>query len=101
MQLHDDRLVTMVHCTKTVSWRHIDHALEYATGTSRAPDHVMALPISNIAGDRARRVAREAAQVDEARAAVAAGRAVGAAEVNAWTDSIATDHEFPPRYPKR
>jgi len=71
----------------------------------------MALPISNIttrpaasfepAGDRARRVAREAAQVDEARAALAAGRAVGAAEVNAWTDSIATDHEFPPRYPKR
>ena len=46
--------------------------------------------------DRRRRLAWEAARIDEARASVAAGRIVSEEEVDAWIDSLGTDHELPP-----
>jgi predicted transcriptional regulator len=45
--------------------------------------------------ERKARLAWEAAGIAEARADVAAGRLVDAAEVDAWIDSIGTDHELP------
>jgi predicted transcriptional regulator len=46
--------------------------------------------------DRARRIAREAEMIAEARASVAAGRVVSLEAVSAWVDSWDTDHELPP-----
>jgi len=51
--------------------------------------------------DRQRRIAREAAMLAEARASARAGLVVEEAEVDAWIDSIGTDHELPPPYPDR
>lgn len=45
--------------------------------------------------ERQARLAWEAEGIAEARADVAAGRLVDAAEVDAWIDSIGTDHELP------
>ena len=45
--------------------------------------------------DRQRRIAREAAMIAEARASAAAGRVVSSEEVDAWIDSLDTDHELP------
>ncbi len=47
------------------------------------------------AADRQRRLAWEAEMIAEARAELDAGLFVGAAEVDAWIDSIGTDHELP------
>jgi predicted transcriptional regulator len=44
---------------------------------------------------------REAAGVAKALASAAAGRVVDEAEVNAWIDSIGTDHELPVPYSGR
>jgi predicted transcriptional regulator len=46
--------------------------------------------------DRKRRIAWEAEMIAEADADIAAGRLIDAAEVDAWIDSIGTDHELPP-----
>lgn len=43
-----------------------------------------------------RRLAWEAAMIAEADADIAAGRLVDEAKVDAWIDSIGTDHELPP-----
>jgi predicted transcriptional regulator len=43
-----------------------------------------------------RRLAREAAMVAEADAEIAAGLYVDADEIDAWINSIGTDHELPP-----
>jgi len=51
--------------------------------------------------ERRRRLAREAEGIAEARADVAAGRIVDEAEVDAWIDSIGTDHELPVPYAGR
>jgi len=48
-----------------------------------------------------RRFAQEAEGVAKARASVAAGRVVDEAEVDAWIDSIGTDHELPVPYSGR
>jgi predicted transcriptional regulator len=48
--------------------------------------------------ERQHRITWEAARIAEARASVAAGRLVDAAEVDAWIDSIGTSDELPPRY---
>jgi len=53
------------------------------------------------AGERQRRIAGEAARIAEADASVAAGRLVDEADVDAWIDSIATDHELPVPYASR
>jgi predicted transcriptional regulator len=50
---------------------------------------------AQIEDDRQRRFAREAAGIAEADADIAAGRVVDEAEVDAWIDSIGTDHELP------
>jgi predicted transcriptional regulator len=42
-----------------------------------------------------RRLAWEAAMIAEADADIAAGRVVDEADVDAWIDSIGTDHELP------
>ncbi len=42
-----------------------------------------------------KRLAWEAAMIAEADADIAAGRLVDEAEVDAWIDSIGTDHELP------
>jgi predicted transcriptional regulator len=52
------------------------------------------------AADR-RRIAWEAEGIARARASVAAGRVVDEAEVDAWIDSIGTDHELPVPYSGR
>jgi predicted transcriptional regulator len=48
--------------------------------------------------DRQRRLAWEAKMIAEADAAIAAGWLVDEAEVDAWVDSIGTDHELPVPY---
>jgi predicted transcriptional regulator len=45
--------------------------------------------------DRQRRIAREAEMIAEARASAAVGRVVSSEEVDAWIDSLDTDHELP------
>jgi hypothetical protein len=47
---------------------------------------------------RQRRLAREAKMIAEADADIAAGRLVDEADVDAWIDSIGTDHELPVPY---
>ena len=42
------------------------------------------------------RLAREAEMIAAARADAAAGRVVPEAAVDAWIDSLGTDHELPP-----
>jgi predicted transcriptional regulator len=51
--------------------------------------------------DRQRRIAWEAMMVAQADASIAAGRMVDEAEVDAWIDSIGTDHELPVPYAGR
>jgi predicted transcriptional regulator len=46
--------------------------------------------------ERQRRLAWEVARIAEARASAAAGRVVSSEEVDAWIDSLDTDHELPP-----
>ncbi len=47
------------------------------------------------------RLAQEAEGDAKARASVTAGRVVDEAEVDAWIDSIGTDHELPVPYSGR
>ena len=48
------------------------------------------------ASEQKRRLALEAEMLAEARADVAAGRLIDAADVDAWIDSLGTGHELPP-----
>ncbi|MBW4090448.1 MAG: hypothetical protein HIU82_04965 [Proteobacteria bacterium] len=48
---------------------------------------------------RQRRLAAEATLLAVARADIAAGRTVPAEAVDAWIDSLATDHPLPPPHP--
>ena len=61
----------------------------------RIDDHADTLSPETEA-ERQRRLAWEAEGIAEARAQVKAGLYVDAAEVDAWIDSIGTDHELPP-----
>ena len=56
---------------------------------------------SETEAERQRRLVWEAKGIAEARADVAAGRIVDEAEVDAWIDSIGTDHELPVPYAGR
>ncbi len=53
------------------------------------------------AAEQQRRLAWEAEMIAEADADIAAGRLVDEAEVDAWIDSIGTDHELPVPYSGR
>jgi predicted transcriptional regulator len=48
---------------------------------------------------REQRLACEARLIAEARASVAAGRLISLEAVEAWIDSLGTDHELPPPEP--
>jgi predicted transcriptional regulator len=63
--------------------------------------HPEALLASVPEADRQRRRAREAAMIAQADASIAAGRVVDEAAVDAWIDSIGTDHELPAPYSGR
>jgi len=52
-------------------------------------------------GDRQRRIAWEAVMIAQADASIDAGRMVDEAAVDAWIDSIGTDHELPVPYSGR
>jgi predicted transcriptional regulator len=53
------------------------------------------------AADTQRRLAIEAEMIAEADADLAAGRVIDAADVDAWIDSIGSDHERPVPYSGR
>jgi predicted transcriptional regulator len=48
--------------------------------------------------EKQRRLAWEAEMIAEADADIAAGRLIDSAEIDAWIDSIGTDHELPVPY---
>jgi hypothetical protein len=50
--------------------------------------------------DRQHRIAWEAERIAEADASIAAGYYATAAEVDAWIDSLGTDHPLPVPYPR-
>ena len=55
-------------------------------------------PCSETVAAKRRRIAWETARIAEARASGAAGRVVSSEAVDAWIDSLGTDHEqTPPR----
>ena len=56
---------------------------------------------SETEAERQRRLAWERERIAEAEASIAAGLIIDAAEVDAWLDSIGTDHELPPPQPRR
>ena len=53
-------------------------------------------PRSETVAAKRRRTAWEAARIAEARASGATGRVVSSEAVDAWIDSLGTDHELPP-----
>ncbi|MGD0102540.1 MAG: hypothetical protein ABSC06_00705 [Rhodopila sp.] len=53
------------------------------------------------AGEKQRRIGREAEMLARARASAAAGRIVDEAGVDAWIDSVGTDDELPPPFAQR
>jgi predicted transcriptional regulator len=60
---------------------------------TRMQDGPASLPES--AEARQQRLAYEAARIDQALASAAAGRTVSLEAVEAWIDSLGTDHELP------
>jgi|SRR5580658_9330516 hypothetical protein len=52
-------------------------------------------PLPETDAARRHQIAWEAEMIAEADADIAAGRVVDSAKVNAWIDSIGTDHELP------
>jgi predicted transcriptional regulator len=46
--------------------------------------------------ERQRRIAWEADGIAKARASIAAGRLIPSEEIDAWIDSLGSDHELPP-----
>jgi hypothetical protein len=64
----------------------------------RAPRRTPRGPVPAGEGEaaRAERLARERQEIERARASARAGRVVSAEAVDAWIDSLGTDHELPP-----
>jgi len=59
-------------------------------------------PVTNeTEAERQRRLAWERERIAEAEASIAAGLIIDAAEIDAWIDSIGTDHELPPPKARR
>jgi hypothetical protein len=52
-------------------------------------------------GERRRRIAWEAEMIAQADAQIEAGLYVDSDEIDAWIDSIGTDHELPPPSTRR
>ena len=59
------------------------------------------LPSPKTEAERQRRLAWEAEMIAEADAEIEAGLFVEEAEVDAWIDSLGTDHELPVPQPRR
>jgi predicted transcriptional regulator len=51
---------------------------------------------SETEAERQVRVAREAEMIADARASAEAGQLIDEADMDAWIDSLGTDHELPP-----
>jgi len=64
--------------------------------TPPLPNPDTGAPLRETPEEKRRRLAWEAARIAEARAEIAAGLYVDADEIDAWIDSIGTDHELPP-----
>jgi predicted transcriptional regulator len=62
------------------------------------PEGTTQTACSETAAEKRRRLAWEAERLAEACADVAAGRLVDSEEVDAWMDSIGTEHELPVPY---
>ena len=60
------------------------------------PDEGAPDPRPETEAERRARLVREAKGIAEAEASLAAGLYVDADEIDAWIDSIGTDHELPP-----
>jgi predicted transcriptional regulator len=60
--------------------------------TNAQNDHT---PRRETEADRQARIAWEAERIAQARASVASGRVVSCEEVDAWIDSLGTEHELP------
>jgi hypothetical protein len=63
---------------------------------TRLPGDTVQTDHSESAEVERHRLEREAAMIAEADAEIEAGLYVGADEIDAWIDSIGTDHELPP-----
>jgi hypothetical protein len=61
-----------------------------------APGEGADTPRPETEADRLRRIARESEGIAVAEASLAAGLYVDADDIDAWIDSIGTDHELPP-----
>ena len=61
-----------------------------------APDGSPGAPRPETEAEKRRRLAWEATMIAEADAEIEAGLYVDSDEVDAWIDSIGTDHELPP-----
>ena len=66
-----------------------------------APGDGADAPPSEAEADRQARIAWEAAGIAAAKASLAAGLYVDADDIDAWIDSIGTDHELPPPSTRR
>ena len=69
--------------------------------TTPRPDDGADVLNSETEAERQRRLAREAEGIARARASIAAGLYVDADDIDAWIDSIGTDHELPPSPTRR
>ncbi|HKM61226.1 MAG TPA: hypothetical protein VJY39_01930 [Acidisphaera sp.] len=58
-------------------------------------------PRSETDEERRRRIAQEAKLIAEALASASTGRTVSEEEMEAWIDSIGTNHELPPPHLNR
>ncbi len=65
------------------------------------PEGATRTACSETAAEKRRRLTWEAERLAEAYADVAAGRLVSSEEVDAWIDSIGTEHELPVPYSGR
>lgn len=61
-----------------------------------APNNSVDAPRLETEPEQQRRLAWEAEMIAKARASAAAGCVVSSEEVDAWIDSLDTDHEQPP-----
>jgi predicted transcriptional regulator len=65
------------------------------------PDDTTPTDRPDTAAEKRDRLAWEAERIAEAPASAEAGLLVDAAEVDAWMDSLGTEHELPVPYPRR
>ncbi len=65
------------------------------------PDDGTPASLSETEAERQRRLAWEAEMIAEADAEIEAGLFVEEADVDAWIDSLGTDHELPVPQPRR